>query len=584
MSKMPKMKIKHAFMKQLLVDGVRFIFGNPGTLEEGFLDALSDFPELRYIIGLQESVVMGMAMGYGRVTRRPAMVQVHTMVGLGNAMGMLYEAYRSNTPLVVYAGEVPSKFASFDGFFAGDLVDTASPMTKWAYRIVPGDDALTVLRRAFKEAMTPPQGPVLLAIPMDIFEEEIEPDIHPASCVDWHTSPPPEDVSTIVQGLMEAENPMILIGDQVQLSGAQEELRKLADQIGSPVYGADFTYQGSACHNDPLFMGTLEFAFAKYNHPVTTRADVILAVGTSLFPEMFPNNGPYFRQGARLFQVDLNPWEIAKNFPVEIGIIADPKATLEAISTEIESRQSPEFQKKAAERKRYWQQKKQEDWEAVQIKYDHLRQARPMHPSLMMKTIVEMLPENAIIYDESITSSAALIHYVRTAKPGLYFSSRGRCLGTGWTGAIGVKFAFPSQPVIAISGDGAALYVIQSLWTAARHNLHIIFLVCNNRSYRILKLNILEYWAEEGMELRPFPHQDLDYPVIRFEEIARGFGVKSWSANDPDSLRNAMNGALADTGGPHLIDVQIEGAVDEEVQSIMGKAGKPGKHRSLNAE
>jgi len=574
MSKMPKMKTKHAFMKQLLVDGVKFIFGNPGTLEEGFLDAMSDFPELHYIIGLQESVVMGMAMGYARVTGKPAMVQVHTMVGLGNAMGMLYEAQRSNLPLVIYAGEVPSKFTSYDGFFAGDLVDTANPMTKWAYRITPGDDTLNVLRRAFKEAMTPPQGPVFLAIPMDVFEEEIEPDIYPTSYVDWHVSPPPEDVSAIVRGLMEAENPMILIGDQVQLSGAQEELRKLADQIGSPVYGADFTYQGSAYHKAPLFMGTLDFAFAKYNHPVTTRADVVLAVGTSLFPEMFPNNGPYFRQGARLFHVDLNPWEIGKNFPVEIGIIADPKATLEAISTGIELHQNPEFQKKAAEKKRYWQQKKQEDWETVQVKYDHLRQARPMHSSLMMKTIMEMLPENAIVFDESITSSSALVHYIHTEKPARYFSSRGRCLGVGWTGAVGVKLAFPNQPVLAISGDGAALYVIQSLWTAARHNLHIIFLICNNQSYRILKLNMLEYWAEENMELRQFPNLNLDYPVIRFDEIAKGFGVTSWSANDPDSLRDALNRALANTNGPHLIDVRIEGAVTDEIQSIMGKARK----------
>jgi len=557
-------------MKQLLVDGVKFIFGNPGTLEEGFLDALSDFPELHYIIGLQESVVIGMAMGYARVTRMPAIVQLHTMVGLGNAMGMLYEAHKSSTPLVVYAGEIPSKFASFDGFFAGDLVDTANPITKWAYRIIPGDDTLKVLRRAFKEALTPPQGPVFLAIPMDVFEEEIEPDIHPTSCVHWHMSPPAEDVSTIVQGLMEAENPIILIGDQVQLSGAQEEIRKLADQIGCPVYGADFTHQGNVYHSDPLFMGTLEFAYSKYNHPVTNNADVVLAVGTSLFPEMFPNNGPYFRQGARLFHVDLNPWEIAKNFPVELGIIADPKATLEAISAGIELHRNPEFQKKAAERKLCWQQKKKEEWDAVQIKYDHLRQARPMHSSLMMKTLVEMIPENAIIYDESITSSPSLVHYMNTAKPALYFSSRGRCLGSGWTGAVGVKLAFPHQHVLAVSGDGAALYVIQSLWTAARNNLHIIFLVCNNRSYRILKLNMLEYWAEEGMELRQFPQHDLDYPVIRFDEIAKGFGVKSWSANDPDSLRSALNSALTDTSGPHLIDVQIEGAVTEEIQSIMG--------------
>ncbi|MEW6381572.1 MAG: thiamine pyrophosphate-binding protein [bacterium] len=571
---MAKIKTKHAFMKQLLADGVKYIFGNPGTLEESFLDALSDFPELTYVPGLQESVVTGMALGYARVTNRPAMVQVHTMVGLGNSMAMLYEARQSSLPLVVYAGEAPSKFASFDGFFAGDLVETARPVTKWAYRIIPGDDTLKVLRRAFKVAMTPPQGPVFLAIPMDVFDEEIEPDIYPTSCLDWQAGPPPEDVAKIVQALMEAENPIMLIGDQVQLSGGQDLVTRLADQLGCPVYGADFTYQGRAYHQDPLFMGTLNFSYGKYNHSVTSQADVVLAVGTSLFPEMFPDKGPYFRQGVRLFQVDLNPWEIAKNFPVEIGIVASPKQTLEAISTGIELRPDPEFRNKAAARKRYWQNRKKEDWGDVQIKYDHLRQARPMHPSLMMKTVAEMLPENAVIYDESITATAPLIHYLATAVPVSYFSSRGRCLGVGLSGAVGAKLAFPNQPLLALSGDGAALYVIQALWTAARHNLHIIFLICNNRSYRILKLNILEYWAEEGEGLRKFPHQDIDSPAIRFNEIARGFGLKSaWTATDPDSLRKALKESLADTSGPHLIDVQIEGGLSEEIQSVMGKGG-----------
>lgn len=564
---MSKIKASHAFIEQLLADGVELVFGNPGTLEEGFLDALSDFPEIRYIFGLQESIVLGMAAGYSRVTRRPAVVQLHTTVGLGNAMGMLYEAHRSNLPMLIYAGEAWSELDHFDGFFAGDLVEIARPVTKWAFRINHGSNMLQALRRAFKVAVTPPQGPVFLAVPMDVFEEEIDPDICSTSQVEWRTSPSPAAVAGIAKELMEAENPMILIGDQIQLSGARDEVKRLADLVGCPVYGVDFTYQGTY-HQDPLFMGTLSFTFGKYNHDITTQADVVLAIGTSLFPEMFPDRGPYFAKGARLFQVDLNPWEIAKNFPTQIGLVADPKETLAAISADIESHLIPEFQKKAAARKNYWLQKKRENWEAEQINYDHLRSKRPMHASLMMKTVVEMLPENAVIYDESITSSPALVHHIHPSLPASYFSSRGRCLGVGWTGAVGAKLAFPDRPVVALSGDGAALYIIQTLWTAAHHKLHIIFLVCNNKSYRILKLNILEYWAETGMEVRRFPHHDLDYPAIRFEEIAKGFGLQSWTAHDPDSLRDALNKALTQAG-PHLIDVQIEGEVTEDIKTIM---------------
>jgi thiamine pyrophosphate-dependent acetolactate synthase large subunit-like protein len=567
---MSKIKAKQAFVQQLLADGVKYIFGNPGTLEESFLDALSDFPEMHYILGLQESVVLGMASGYARATKRPSIVQLHTMVGLGNAMGMLYEADRSHLPLVIYAGETWSEVDHLEGFFSDNLVEMAKPITKWAYRITHGSSLLQVLRKAYKVAMTPPQGPVFLAIPMDVFEEEVEPDIHPSTQVDWRISPGHEAVARIAQGLMEAENPMILFGDQIHLTDAYEELIKLAEQIGCPIYGADFSYQGRYSR-DSLYMKTLNFSFGKYNLPITRQADVILVLGTPLSVEMFPYAGSYFQEGARVFQVDLNPWEIGKNFQADLGLMADPKETLIAVSQEVESRLSPEFQRKAGERKEHWLQQKQREWEEEQKTYDHLRPQRPMHPSHMMKIVVEMLPENALVYDESITSSPFLVHHIQSAKSGFYFNSRGRCLGAGWTGAVGAKLAFPDRPVLALSGDGASLYINQTLWTAAHYNLHIIFLVCNNRSYRILKLNILEYWAEEGIPLRRFPHHDLEKPYIQFDKIAEGFGVRAWQATDPDSLRAALQGALTNPG-PHLIDVEISGDVSEDITTIMGKS------------
>lgn len=564
---MPKVPAKIALLHQLACDNINVIFGNPGTLEESLLDALADVPEITYVMGLQESVVVAMADGYARVTHRPAVAQVHSAVGLGNAMAMLYQAHRSFTPLVVLAGETYSDLHAFDGLLGGDVTQIARPVTKWSARVSGGSQLLRMLRRALKVAMTPPQGPVFLALPMDVLDEIIEDDVHVTSFVDWHCSPPPDFVRGVAQALLASETPMMLIGDGVSLANAQSEVKALSEFVGCPVYGVDFA-DLSAAFTDPLFQGLVGQNFGDDTREITLVADVVLVVGSPLFPEVFPSQKPYFQKGARVFQIDMSPWEIAKNYPVAAGVLADPKLALTAILAELESRASAQVQAKCSARRAYWEGQKQQARQRREAAYQAARDTSPMSPSRMMETIVASLPDNVLIYDESVTAKDELLHYLQPARPDSYFLGRGGCVGVGWPGAIGAKLACPQRPVLALSGDGSCLYVIQALWTAAHHKLDMVFVVCNNRSYRILKLNMLRYWSEHELPARELPHMDICDPYVEYDKIAEGFGVQGWRATTPTELECAVRSAFSE-GGTHLIEVLVDGSVAEDTHRLI---------------
>src|SRR2546429_2182576 len=190
---------RYAIIEQLLTDGVRYMFGNPGTVEQGFLDSLSDYPDLTYILSLQESIAVAMADGYARATRKPAIVQLHSGVGLGNGIGMLYQAKRGHTPLVVLSGAAGLRYDAMDAQMAADLVSMARPVTKWATRVVDPSSLLRILRRAIKMAATPPMGPVYVCLPMDILDAPNDEEIVPTSHLETRTAPEPSLIAAAAQ-------------------------------------------------------------------------------------------------------------------------------------------------------------------------------------------------------------------------------------------------------------------------------------------------------------------------------------------------------------------------------------------------
>src|SRR5262245_61871915 len=218
---------RYAIIEQLLADGVRYMFGNPGTVEQGFLDALGSYPDLQYILTLQETIAVAIADGYSRARHEPAVVQLHSGVGLGNGVGMLYQAKRGGTPLVVIAGESGVRYDAMDAQMAADLVAIARPVTKWATRVVDPGSVLRVLRRAIKIATTAPTGPVFVALPADVLDAPNDEPVVPTSTVTTRVVPDPSLITTAVDLLVGAERPIIVMGDGIAMAGAQAELTRV---------------------------------------------------------------------------------------------------------------------------------------------------------------------------------------------------------------------------------------------------------------------------------------------------------------------------------------------------------------------
>src|SRR5574341_1931728 len=220
---MPRMTGKRALMEQLCADGVRHVFGNPGTTEQGFMDILQEYPQIEFILALHEGVAVSMADAYARATRRPSFVEVHIAPGLGNALGMLHNAAIDKTPLVLYAGQSPSRTLLQEPHLSGPLVDMARPICKWSAQVNHAHDVPRALRRAFKVAMDPPQGPVFLALPIDTLDEKAEVEIRPTTYTHWRGRVDAAAMGEVAELLLRAERPMLMVGDSVSVADAQGE-------------------------------------------------------------------------------------------------------------------------------------------------------------------------------------------------------------------------------------------------------------------------------------------------------------------------------------------------------------------------
>ena len=558
---------RFAILEQFLADGIHYMFGNPGTSEEGFLDAIREYPDLKYILTLQESVAVMIADGYARATKKPALVQIHSTPGLGNAIGALYQAYRGHSPLVVIGGDAGIKYQAMDAQMAGDLVAFAEPVTKWSTMVMEPSSLLRVLRRAIKMAATPPMGPVYVCLPMDILDAAVVEEVTPTSFPSTRVLPDEELLNTTATILASANKPMIFVGDGVAYSGAQNELTLVAELIGAEVWEAD-AGELNMSYAHPLYQGMTGHMFGDRSRPITTRGDVNLICGTYLLPEVFPELGSIFAPGAKVIHIDLNAYEIAKNHPVDLAMVSDPKLTLAHLATILEAVMTRE-QKEAAKRRTLEIAQAKETAHNHQLAGDRqIQDAVPLHFSRFTAELVNHLPKDAIIFDEALTSSPELTRYLTPTTPEHYFLTRGGSLGVGIPGAIGAKLANPDKTVIGFTGDGAAMYTIQALWSAARHNVDVKFVICNNRSYRLLQINIQAYWQERGIQQHEYPLSfDLSKPEVNFVEMARSMGVEAVRVEKTQEIVPAIQKALTHKG-PFLIDVVVEADVHPELIGV----------------
>jgi thiamine pyrophosphate-dependent acetolactate synthase large subunit-like protein len=562
----------YAILEQFIADGVEYIFGNPGTVEQGFIDALADYPQLKYVLTLQESVALMTADGYARATQKPTVVQIHSAPGLGNAVGAMYQAMRGHAPLVVIGGDAGIKYQALDAQMAADLVAIAEPVTKWSTMVSDASSLLRVLRRAIKIATTAPMGPVYVCLPQDILNAIALEPIRPTSLPSTRVVPEAATVQAMAELLVGAKEPMIYIGDGVAYSGAQEELTKVAELLGAQVRDVD-SGELNMDTTHPLYQGSTGHMFGSSSLPILQRGDVNLICGTYVLPEVFPEVGDIFAPDAKVIHIDLNTYEIAKNHPVDIGVVCDPKMTLALLATAIQAMQADEQRLRSIERKRSLAARKDEQIQQA-LASDRAADPNVLHFSSFMRAFAEQLPADTVVFDEALTSSPALTRYLPPRQIGHYFVTRGGSLGVGIPGAIGLKLANPDKTVVGFTGDGGSMYTIQALWTAARYNIDAKFVICNNRSYKLLQLNIQQFWQEESIPVHHFPLSfDLSHPAIQFDQMARSMGVEAIRIEKPEEIESAIKIALAHKG-PFLLDVVIEGDIQPEaIKTLCGSVG-----------
>ncbi|ALG14959.1 thiamine pyrophosphate-binding protein [Kibdelosporangium phytohabitans] len=522
---------KAAIFEQFAADGITRMFGNPGTVEQGMLDVAEGLRGFEYVLALHESVAVAMADGYARATARTAVVQLHSAVGLGNAIGMLYQAKRGHSPLLVIAGEAGVRYDAMDGQMAADLVRMAEPVTKYATRVTHPGSLLRVLRRAVKVAMTPPRGPVFVALPMDVLDAPCPEPVVPSTIPVTDTTPPQSAVDEVAGALRAARKPIILVGDGIAVSGAQQELTRLAELLDAPVWGVDCS-EVNMDTTHPLWRGQLGHMFGHVSANAVGGADLVLIAGTAVFPEVFPYLDSPFRPDATVVQIDADTHEIAKNFPVDVAVAADPKRTLAAVGGALAADHIP------------WQW----TWQPPSPDPDDLME-------LFAAELAGQAGDRLVLFDEALTSSPALVRHLPPRRPGSYFLTRGGSLGVGIPGAIGVQLARPGADVVAFTGDGGSMYTIQALWTAARHAVPAKFVICDNHRYELLGRNIEQYWRERGIASHRHPGAfDLSHPEIGFTELARSLGVDATRVEKPAQVRQAVRRLLA-ASGPFLVDL-----------------------------
>ena len=252
-------------------------------------------------------------------------------------------------------------------------------------------------------------------------------------------------------------------------------------------------------------------------------------------------------------------YEIAKNHPIDLGMLGDPKLSLAMLADALEATMTAAQKDAAQGRSRELAEAKEAKRQAELRADAEARGQTPLRMAQFMEELAPRLPANTVIFDEALTSSPAVARYFQPSRTGQYFLTRGGSLGVGFPGAIGAKLANPDSTVFGFSGDGGSMYTIQALWSAARHNIDTKFVVCNNGSYRLLQLNIDAYWKEQGVPKHDFPLSfDLSYPALHFADMARGMGVPGVRIEGPGDIGPAVSQAL-DTKGPFLIDLVLEG-------------------------
>ena len=543
---------RDAFLKLLVDEGVTHLFGNPGTTELAIMEAVPRFPELKYVLGLQESVVLGMADGFARASGKLVAVNLHCAPGLGHAMGALYSAKFSGSPIIVTAGQYEVGYGLQEPLLYEPLVPIAQPLVKWAVEVPRIEDLPRIVRRAAKIAMTPPMGPVFISLPGCILDDEADLDMGHPTRVSPSTRPSDDGLIELADRLLAADRPVIIAGRELAQRDAFSEAGELAMLLGAAVFQEPIAYNARFPVEHPACMGDLTRNQSKARESLSPY-DLLFCLGADLLRMSPLGTVDPLPDGLPVLHLSERDWELGKNYPTELALRADVKETLRALLPVLRARRT-QAQASAAEQRiaeladRNWTARNRRARDAVTA----LASRQPIDPRFAMMSVVDALPDNAIVVEEALTATAALNEFLPARDPNSFYGLASGGLGFAAPGAIGISLAQAARPVVATIGDGSSMYAIQSLWTAAHLRLPITYVIINNRSYRIIKERLLA-----GRKSDQFVAMDMSDPPIDFVSVATGMGMAAQRVTDPSGLRQALDEAIR-SGRPNLVEVVVD--------------------------
>lgn len=540
--------------KEFLVEalgraGIDRIFGNPGSTELPLMEALAGRERLQYVLCLHDAVAVGAAHGFAMVTGRPAAVNLHAAPGLFNALAALYNAHKSEVPLLLTAGQVHTRLVMHEAPLWGDLVTLTRPLTKWAYEVKRPEELPWALHRALQVAVTPPSGPVFLSLPMNVLDERIpEEELStPMPAGVRLGKADPEAVRRAVELLAVARRPLIVSGEAVATGGAVREVVELAELVGARVYGERMPPRVTFPEKHPLFCGSAGFSGKDLARNLA-QGDVLLVVGTARLVPITTPQGLHLSDGTRVVQLEADPSQLGKVFPAEVGLLGDIRETVRELCALLRASVSPAEAAGRAEAigaetrgmRACVEEERRASWDRVPVSVERLT-----------AEIRAVFPAETVVVNEGSASGRVMRRHYGFERPDAYYGVKGAALGWGLPAAVGAAMALPGRQLLAFLGDGATLFAPQALWTAAHYGVAVRVIVSNNRGYDILKDGMRSYLGE-----RQASHLGMDIlePEIDYAGLAESLGVPGRRVLEPAQLRETLEWAR-DLPGPALVEV-----------------------------
>jgi benzoylformate decarboxylase len=546
--------------------GVEYLFTNPGSYEVGLFDAVVDDSQIHLIEALHEGIVVSMADGYHKTSGKPAFVNVHAIAGTAQMAGQLYNASRDGSALVVTAGLNDNEVWSDDvllgprpGF---DQKEINRQFTKISWDARQAASLPLLLRRAFKVATTDPGGPVYFAIADYAMEQkQVSASILPANrfLLRSRVHADPAAVDEAARYLIEAHRPLIIAGDEVWKSGAQQELLVLAERLSMPVVRPGDEILDTVFQNfpsaHPLFLGASETFLGQGN----LQPDLIFFIGARDAGGKVIPASPEVPLRARILRLGMDTSSFGRNYPTDVALISDIKVGLADLHTAVDSMLTSQRRKAlAAERADRVRRVSSEYRLRLQQEIAACMGRSPIHPHELCKVMAETMDKNAIVVSENLTGKYESFHLGFREDEQMWLSNSGSALGWGIGAATGAKLAAPDRQVVCSIGDGSVMYSAAGFWTQVRYHIPVLTVVWNNRNYQTVRHRYYEYGGRMATSGK-YAGMYLGDPDIDFVQLAASQGVRGEKVEAGGDLRPALQRGIAATrdGKPYLIDVLI---------------------------